>query len=781
MTCMNLGVAHTDVWVIAEPFIDHFTTENPFGMSIILAATFSARILFQHWKTSDVHPRHLFPVERIAHVRGSVLLNSGIIVAENDEHYKKMMAEFSEATMTSFLVNTSPTGFIRRSKLEWGDYHRALVPGIKKSAHAPYPFDDILEIVRSEAPWLITDERDAVEEVIDDDDGKPSAAAGPTTVATVNAPPTPTQVGSAAVLLAAQDILGDSSGVDADTPLMDAGLDSLGATALRSSLQDLVGDGMEVPATLVFEAPTARQIAAQLVFSAPAPAAYEAMTVERVSTIAMPVEEVVSQAAEVIGGDIDADTPLMDAGLDSLGATALRSSLQDLVGDGMEVPATLVFEAPTARQIAAQLVRTVKTMEMAPQPQPHLHVSAQAPQPAAPPPATSGMVKLHRQRMILDDFFPTYWYAFSMTQEQALGFWNAAASLRTRFTRSAYTKEWRWKVAPIDSLPIKDKSREPLDFTDRKLPMFYESSVGTLWLNHSIWDAVSLNTVVFDVGSNKSTCLHFSVHEDRVQRLCDTWEAGEEVVDALLRGPRPFDEMSSFELAKNAASLPASVFRMVKRYCARVGTSPEMAWYAVIFVLTLQCRGKSVGVFWIQASNRDTVNQNVVGYVTTEVGVLIEVDLDTPLEDRLSKCLRDVGELTTEHLNVFPEIAMPHPMYGTFMECSLGVNLLGASGPDDTDRSVIEESLSKSGKSEEASNLLLERMNWIEVGSEEVRAVCVKPHGAALVMADIHVLQSCSELRVREVAGLSSGCRDVRHACQKRVIEPGYSGRHPRI
>ena len=690
MTCMNLGVAHTDVWVIAEPFIDHFTTENPFGMSIILAATFSARILFQHWKTSDVHPRHLFPVERIAHVRGSVLLNSGVIVAENDEHYKKMMAEFSEATMTSFLVNTSPTGFIRRSKLEWGDYHRALVPGIKKSAHAPYPFDDILEIVRSEAPWLITDERDAVEEVIDDDDGKPSAAAGPTTVATVNAPPTPTQVGSAAVLLAAQDILGDSSGVDADTPLM-------------------------------------------------------------------------------------------DAGLDSLGATALRSSLQDLVGDGMEVPATLVFEAPTARQIAAQLVRTVKTMEMAPQPQPHLHVSAQAPQPAAPPPATSGMVKLHRQRMILDDFFPTYWYAFSMTQEQALGFWNAAASLRTRFTRRAYTKEWRWKVAPIDSLPIKDKSREPLDFTDRKLPMFYESSVGTLWLNHSIWDAVSLMTVFFDVGSNKSTCLHFSVHEDRVQRLCDTWEAGEEVVDALLRGPRPFDEMSSFELAKNAASLPASVFRMVKRYCARVGTSPEMAWYAVIFVLTLQCRGKSAGVFWIQASNRDTVNQNVVGYVTTEVGVLIEVDLDTPLEDRLSKCLRDVGELTTEHLNVFPEIAMPHPMYGTFMECSLGVNLLGASGPDDTDRSVIEESLSKSGKSEEASNLLLERMNWIEVGSEEVRAVCVKPHGAALVMADIHVLQSCSELRVREVAGLSSGCRDVRHACQKRVIEPGYSGRHPRI
>ena len=61
------------------------------------------------------------------------------------------------------------------------------------------------------------------------------------------------------------------------------------------------------------------------------------------------METVSNVVSTLIGRSIDADSPLMEAGLDSLGATEVLGQLQREVGEAMELPSTLVFEAPTIR------------------------------------------------------------------------------------------------------------------------------------------------------------------------------------------------------------------------------------------------------------------------------------------------------------------------------------------------------------------------------------------------------------------------------------------------
>jgi acyl transferase domain-containing protein/surfactin synthase thioesterase subunit/acyl carrier protein/NAD(P)-dependent dehydrogenase (short-subunit alcohol dehydrogenase family) len=70
------------------------------------------------------------------------------------------------------------------------------------------------------------------------------------------------------------------------------------------------------------------------------------------STSALDVPIIVQDAVmRLIGGSIQADRPLMEAGLDSLGAVELRNELQQSLH--IELPATLVFDYPTVNALTS--------------------------------------------------------------------------------------------------------------------------------------------------------------------------------------------------------------------------------------------------------------------------------------------------------------------------------------------------------------------------------------------------------------------------------------------
>ena len=56
-----------------------------------------------------------------------------------------------------------------------------------------------------------------------------------------------------------------------------------------------------------------------------------------------------------VPASVSADAPLMEAGLDSLGAVEFRNRLASKLNDAVELNDTLLFDFPTMRQIATHL------------------------------------------------------------------------------------------------------------------------------------------------------------------------------------------------------------------------------------------------------------------------------------------------------------------------------------------------------------------------------------------------------------------------------------------
>ena len=68
-----------------------------------------------------------------------------------------------------------------------------------------------------------------------------------------------------------------------------------------------------------------------------------------------PVEHAIATIKSTLGGTVDLDVPLMEAGLDSLGAVQLQQDIQSAASASFSLPSTFVFDYPTTRQLVALL------------------------------------------------------------------------------------------------------------------------------------------------------------------------------------------------------------------------------------------------------------------------------------------------------------------------------------------------------------------------------------------------------------------------------------------
>ena len=121
---------------------------------------------------------------------------------------------------------------------------------------------------------------------------------------------------------------------------------------LQVTWSRFVGDGAVVPALLsmLMSPPTTPTNLAPILEMNTPKASRLSSTARAVS-----LETVLELVKQTAAGAVDADAPLMEAGIDSLGAVELRNQLQAFVGGDVRLSSTLVFDHPTARQLAEVL------------------------------------------------------------------------------------------------------------------------------------------------------------------------------------------------------------------------------------------------------------------------------------------------------------------------------------------------------------------------------------------------------------------------------------------
>jgi acyl carrier protein len=249
------------------------------------------------------------------------------------------------------------------AKQEMPAVHGVLLPSVVEAPKLTAPAVSIAEMMEAAEPAAGTAAR-------------PVAAALPVSqgVAAMSAAGLGTAMADL-VQAAISDVLGPTAtaGIAADDPLMSAGVTSTLAITLTNRLEKALG--VSLPATLVFDYPTIRDMSEYLAETLGGPGQPTAEAAAGPGAAAAPaagpqldVGAWASAAADLVSHEvrrligsssdavIDRSAPLMSVGVTSTLAVALATSLEAVVG--APLPATLVFDYPTIADIASFLAES---------------------------------------------------------------------------------------------------------------------------------------------------------------------------------------------------------------------------------------------------------------------------------------------------------------------------------------------------------------------------------------------------------------------------------------
>jgi hypothetical protein len=242
----------------------------PAFASYVHNVNFAADNISRYWTNPQVSNKliasEVLPRARLNKIKSTEGGGVAELTLKSDEvNGPKYLHKYVESVVNDFQSAFTPEQYVANNEDQWNQLHAQLSAGRGTTKQMPYVFSDALSLLKVEAPGLLAKKDEPVAVAAPAAAGAAAAstavAAGPTTafgkeLAGMAAKERSHHIGKV-VLEIVHDLSG-SKGASVDTPLMEAGVDSLAATELSNRLAQLTE--LTLPFTLLFEYPTSRAV-----------------------------------------------------------------------------------------------------------------------------------------------------------------------------------------------------------------------------------------------------------------------------------------------------------------------------------------------------------------------------------------------------------------------------------------------------------------------------------------------------------------------------------------